>query len=113
MAKRIILVHGLGGTADGTWGRFPEFLEKDPDLDYRIESYGYDSPNIFKQFYKRAPSILNIANGILTEIKIRGDLNNDEIILAGHSLGGLVVKKILLRLNDQNINHKITKSMLF
>ena len=113
MGKKIILVHGLGGSADGTWGRFPEFLEQDADLDYSIVSYGYQSPHIIKQFYQRAPSILNIANGLLTDIKARCDLDNDEIILAGHSLGGLVVKKLLLRMKDKKINHKIRKVCFF
>lgn len=113
MAKIIILVHGLGGTADGTWGKFPDFLELDADLDFSIVSYGYQSPHLVKQFYKRAPSILNIANGLLTDIKARCDLDNDEIILAGHSLGGLVVKKLLLRMRDKKINHKIRKVCFF
>lgn len=113
MGKKIILVHGLGGTSDGTWGNFPDFLEKDKDLDYSIVSYGYQSPHILKQFYQRAPSILNIANGLLTDIKARCDLDNDEIILAGHSLGGLVVKKLLLRMKDKKINHKIRKVCFF
>lgn len=113
MAKKIILVHGLGGTAEGTWGKFPDFLEKDNDLDYSIVSYGYQSPHIIKQFYQRAPSILNIANGLLTDIRARCDLDNDEIILAGHSLGGLVVKKLLLRMKDKKINHKIIKVCFF
>lgn len=113
MAKKIILVHGLGGTADGTWGRFPEFLEEDLDLDFKIISLGYQSPHILKQFYKRAPSILNIANGLLTEIKAQCDLERDEIILAGHSLGGVLVKKILLRMNEQKIDHKIRKICFF
>jgi CBS domain-containing protein len=113
MAKKIILVHGLGGVADGTWGKFPKFLEMDEDIDYSVVSYGYQSPHIFKQFYQRAPSILNIANGLLTDIKARCDLENDEIILAGHSLGGLVVKKLLLRMKDKKINHKIRKVCFF
>ena len=113
MAKIIILVHGLGGTADGTWGQFPEFLEKDTELDFSVSSYGYQSPNIVKQFYQRAPSILNIANGLLTELKAHFDLDNDEIILAGHSLGGLVVKKLLLLMKGKKISHKIKKVCFF
>ena len=68
MAKIIILVHGLGGASDKTWGKFPELLEMDTDLDFTIESYGYESPHLFKQFWKRAPTILNIANGLLSDI---------------------------------------------
>ncbi len=112
MAKKIILVHGLGGTIDRTWGNFPDFLESDTDLDFSIVAYGYDSPPIY-HFWKRAPSILNIANGVLTDIKAHCDLDRDEIILAGHSLGGLVIKKLLLRLNDKKITHNIKKVCFF
>lgn len=113
MEKKIVLVHGLGGTPEETWGNFPEFLKKDKDLDYRILSLGYRSPHIFKQVFQRGPSILNIANGLLTDINSRCDLDNDEIILAGHSLGGIVIKKLLLRMKDKKINHKIRKVCFF
>jgi hypothetical protein len=113
MAKKIILVHGLGGAFDETWGKFPAFLEADDDLDFSVVSYGYESPHILKQFWQRAPSILNIANGLLADIKSRCDLDNDEIILAGHSLGGLVVKKLLLRMKDKKISHNIRKICFF
>ncbi|WP_078083027.1 alpha/beta fold hydrolase [Microbulbifer mangrovi] len=113
MAKKIILVHGLGGTAEGTWGKFPDLLESDTDLDYTIVSYGYQSPNFVTQCLSRAPSILNIANGLLTDIQARCDLHNDEIILAGHSLGGVVIKRLLLRMKDKNIAHNIKKVCFF
>lgn len=112
MGKIIILVHGLGGTADGTWGKFPNFLDADADIDFSIVSHGYESPHILK-FWKRAPSILNVANGLLTDIKARYDLDEDEIILAGHSLGGLVVKKMLLRMKEKKIHHNIRKVCFF
>ncbi|MBN3865252.1 alpha/beta hydrolase, partial [Pseudomonas frederiksbergensis] len=112
MAKKIILVHGLGGTADGTWGEFPNFLEADKDINFDIVSCGYESPALWK-FWKRAPSILNIANGVLTDIRVRCDIENDEIILAGHSLGGIIVKKVLLLLENKQTPHKIFKVCFF
>jgi len=112
MAKKIILIHGLGGTADGTWGEFPTFLEEDKDIDFDIVSCGYESPPLWK-IWKRAPSILNIANGVLTDIRIRCDLESDEIILAGHSLGGIIVKKVILLLQNRGISHKIFKVCFF
>lgn len=112
MTKKIILIHGLGGTADGTWGDFPDFLEKDRDVDFDIISCGYESPPLWK-IWKRAPSILNIANGVLTDIRARCDLESDEIILAGHSLGGIVVKKVILLLKNKGLSHKIFKVCFF
>jgi len=112
MTKKIILVHGLGSTADGTWGEFPSFLENDRDLDFDVVSCGYESPSLWK-IWKRAPSILNIANGVLTDINARCDIENDEIVLAGHSLGGIIVKKVLLLLENRRISHKIVKVCFF
>ncbi len=112
MAKKIILVHGLGGNAVDTWGKFPDFLDKDSDLDFDIVSCGYESPSLWK-VWKRAPSILNIANGVLTDIKSRCDIEGDEIILVGHSLGGIILKKVLLLLENKRISHKIVKVCFF
>lgn len=112
MAKIIMLVHGLGGTTDETWGNFPDFLRSDADIDFDILQFGYTSPPLYK-FWKRAPNITNIANALITELTHRCDIENDEIILAGHSLGGLIVRKALLRLKAKNQNHKIQKVCFF
>lgn len=112
MAKIIILVHGLGGTKDSTWGQFPNLLERDSDVDFDVLLLGYESPSLWK-VWKRAPSIVNIAAGLLTDIKARCDIENDEIILVGHSLGGVIVKKVLLLLANKHISHKIVKVCFF
>jgi pimeloyl-ACP methyl ester carboxylesterase len=112
MAKKIILIHGLGGTNDGTWGGFPDFLRQDTDLDVDVVLCGYESPSIL-EIWKRGPSVLNIANGVLTEIRTRCDLENDEIVIAGHSLGGVVAKKVLLLLKNKGIPNKVGKVCFF
>ena len=113
MSKFIIFVHGLGGKIDNTWGDFPQYIIDDPDIEHTVIEYGYTSPHIVKQFCKPAPTILNIANGLLTDIQARCDLANDEVILVGHSMGGLVIKRLLVRLSKLKINHKIKKVCFF
>ncbi|ENP8456751.1 alpha/beta hydrolase [Photobacterium damselae] len=113
MAKYIVFVHGLGGEAEATWGRFPEFLSQDDSIDYKVIQYGYTSPNPIKQFYLPAPTILSIANGLLTDLQHRCDLEKDDIILVGHSMGGLVIRRLLLRLKSKNIRHCIRKVCFF
>lgn len=114
MGKKIVLVHGLGGAIDKTWGKFPEFLEKDSDLDVEVIEYGYLTPPLRSLgFWKRAPGILNIANALLTMLRHKVDLENDEVILAGHSLGGLIVKKAILRLKATGERHNIKKICFF
>lgn len=113
MSKFIIFVHGLGGEIDKTWGNFPQFIIDDPDIEHTVIEYGYTSPHLIKQVFKSAPTILNIANGLLTDIKTRCDITNDEIILVGHSLGGLVIKRLLVRLSKLGTKHNIKKVCFF
>lgn len=116
MAKKIILVHGLGGSNSGTWGNFPKFIRDDSDIDFEVVQAGYTTPmpdilkpKTYLRFIQRTAGILTIANGVLTEIRNRCDLANDEIILVGHSLGGIIIKKILLILYYNKTQHKISK----
>lgn len=113
MAKYVVFVHGLGGEIDNTWGKFPQLLIDDKEIEHTIIQYGYTSPNPIKQFYMPAPSILSIANGLLTDLATRCDLDNDDIILVGHSLGGLVIRRMLLRLNAKGTSHNIRKVCFF
>ncbi|MFQ6371385.1 hypothetical protein [Shewanella sp. YIC-542] len=113
MSKFIIFVHGLGGQVDRTWGNFPKYIIDDPDIEHKVIEYGYTSPHFIKQFYKPAPTILNIANGLLSDLKARCDLTNDEIILVGHSMGGLVIKRLLIRLSKLGTIHNIKKVCFF
>jgi hypothetical protein len=111
--KIIIFVHGLGGEIDKTWGNFPKYIIDDQEIEHTVIEYGYTSPNFLKQFYLPAPTVLNIANGLLTDINARCDIRNDEIILVGHSMGGLVIRRLLLRLNTKGIKHNIRKVCFF
>lgn len=113
MAKYIILVHGLGGSASETWGDFPRFLSTDAAIDYEIISLGYTSPHPLKQFIYPAPTILSLANGLLTDLKQKCDLENDDVILVGHSLGGIIIRRLLLRLKSTRQKHKIKKICFF
>lgn len=113
MAKYIVFVHGLGGEIEKTWGDFPQFLMDDDEIEHKVIQYGYTSPNPIKQFFLPAPSILSISNGLLTDLTARCDLENDEIILVGHSLGGLVIRRLLLRLDAKGTNHNIRKVCFF
>tara|TARA_R110001583_G_scaffold43838_4_gene139260 strand:- start:3472 stop:7386 length:3915 start_codon:yes stop_codon:yes gene_type:complete len=113
MAKYIVFVHGLGGEIEKTWGKFPQFLMDDDEIEHTVIQYGYTSPNPIKQCYLPAPSILSIANGLLTNITTRCDIEHDDIILVGHSLGGLVIRRLLLRLDAKGTKHNIRKVCFF
>lgn len=97
-----IFVHGLGGGSKKTWSKtsslthyWPqEWLPKDPAFkNVRIHSFGYDS-----DWVKGKDNCLNIhhfGKSLLGEISTSPYLSesNTPIVLIGHSMGGLVIKK--------------------
>lgn len=113
MAKYLILIHGLGGKSDQTWGNFPQYLMHDESIKYEVIEYGYNSPHPILEFWKRAESLVNVSNGLLTDIKSRCDLENDEIILVAHSMGGIILKKLLLKIDTLGLPNKIKKICFF
>ncbi|WON74797.1 esterase/lipase family protein [Nitrosospira sp. Is2] len=97
MSISVIFVHGLGGGAS-TWGSFPQLITEDTDLDVNVDFMVYPSPflgikwNIFQRDFQ---SIEDLAKTLRTLIENKhGDA--DEIVLVGHSLGGLIIRKYLL-----------------
>ena len=98
----LVFVHGLGGGSRKTWSKtsfvahyWPqEWIPKDPAFkDVRIHSFGYDS-----DWAKGKENCLNIhhfGKSLLGELSISPCMkdSNTAIVLVGHSMGGLVIKK--------------------
>jgi hypothetical protein len=108
VSKYIYFVHGLSGSAVKTWGEFPDYLKEEIGEQYTIRHLEYISPPKLK-FWVSAPTLLNIAESHITKLQHDCNLDNDEIILIGHSNGGVVIKKLLSRLESKEIKHNITK----
>lgn len=97
-----IFVHGLGGGSRKTWSKtssvthyWPqEWLPKDPAFkNVRVHSFGYDS-----DWVKGKDNCLNIhhfGKSLLGEMSMSPYLADADtpIVLIGHSMGGLVIKK--------------------
>ena len=97
-----VFVHGLGGGSRKTWSKtnsiahyWPqEWLPKDPAFkSVRIHSFGYDS-----DWAKGKGVCLNthhFGKSLLGEISTSPHLSNanTSIVLIGHSMGGLIIKK--------------------
>jgi pimeloyl-ACP methyl ester carboxylesterase len=103
-----IFFHGLGGDARTTWQ--PTYIKKSEDalwlewLAQDIEgvsvysvSYGAaltDWQGSVMELSERAANVLNL-------LLLEADLGAGEVILAGHSLGGLVIKQLLRKAADE------------
>lgn len=100
-----VFVHGLGGGSRKTWSKTPsishywpqEWLPRDPAFRYvRVQSYGYNS-----DWAKGKDNCLNVhhfGKSLLGELVTCPHLANARtpIVLIGHSMGGLVIKKMYL-----------------
>lgn len=114
--KHIVFIHGLGGDYLSTWQShshdntnttnetdtkvfWPEWLCEDIE-DADIWSVGYNAPkfSILDPGMGLEDRAQNIYELLLTEEKLfRG-----ELILVGHSLGGLIIKQILRLASDES-----------
>ena len=108
MAKYIFFIHGLSGNPQKSWGKFPDLLKAVFGSEYTIDHLGYRSPSKL-QFWKSAPTLLNIAEAHILKLQQLCNLENDEIVLIGHSNGGIVIKKLLARLEFKKIRNNISK----
>lgn len=108
----LLFVHGLGGASKTTWGRFPDFITADPDLAPSFEVHSYEYPTSFFRlpFTKKAPDIETLAEGLRTFISNR--LTDErKVVLACHSLGGLVARKYIQ--NEDLTERKLPCGVIF
>jgi tetratricopeptide (TPR) repeat protein len=102
-AKLVVFVHGVFGSAITTWGDpatemyWPAMIAADGRfVDYDIYLLNYHTP-----YLKNAPNIHETAGIELSHLKDLGIFKRyTDIHFIAHSMGGLVVKSMLTRLNS-------------
>lgn len=114
-----IFVHGLRGGSRKTWSATPsqahfwpkEWLPADPAFRHvRIHTFGYDS-----DWADRKDNSMNVhdfGQSLVEDIKSCPTIPRDSdtpIVLIGHSLGGLVVKKACIVAKENPTFHDIGK----
>jgi len=81
-----VLVHGWNGDS-ATFGAMPEYLRASVDCDVKV--YPFSS-----SWWKHSPSILFVARNL--DNWIRNNAAGCELAFVAHSLGGLVVRRLMI-----------------
>lgn len=92
MKSLVLFVHGLGGTAKGTWGAFPELIRSDPELSarYDVETFEYPTSLVGK-----TSSLQKVADTLRTEIEHKYEEKYPSIAIVAHSQGGLIARWLI------------------
>ena len=103
-SKLLILVHGFTGTYRTTWGQFPELIIGDSSLsDYDLLLWGYPT-----SLFRSSPEISRIGERLKTELDHLPE-RYQHIVIAAHSMGGLVVRATIVSALTQGQRPDLTK----
>jgi pimeloyl-ACP methyl ester carboxylesterase len=113
MRRLILFVHGLGGTADGTWGEFPRLIREDGGLSgFDVALLNQPSAPFRFPFMRVSARIGEFADALSSEIDSRFR-DYDDIVLVGHSMGGLIVRKFLVEQLKAGRIPRVSRAMLY
>ncbi len=94
----VVFVHGILSSGDGCWRHengsyWPELLKSEPELgSFGIYVFTYET-GVFSGNYDLSDSV----NALKTHMSLDGVFENDKLIFVCHSMGGIVVRKFLVK----------------
>jgi pimeloyl-ACP methyl ester carboxylesterase len=95
----IVLIHGFGGDATLTWGKFPELLAADPSLHgWDVYSIGYSTSLSLdvSGIWAADPEIITLGGLLNTAADVPPLDHYRSLAFFAHSMGGLMLQKALV-----------------
>ena len=100
----LIFVHGFTGHYTDTWKQFPDLVLGDGDLgQYDVLMWGYPSNILGSQ-----PKIDNVGSHLKTELD-HLEQRYEHVVIAAHSMGGLVVRATVVAALLEGRRNDLTK----
>ena len=100
--KLVVFVHGFNSSKDGAWGAFPDLVKEDNHFkDFNIHRFGYPT-----KLCGQVSDIRNLGDhlaSILLSIFKNPQQKYRQVVLVGHSMGGLVILEALMKLERDNL----------
>ncbi|HEX2162746.1 MAG TPA: alpha/beta fold hydrolase [Thermoanaerobaculia bacterium] len=96
--KRLaVFVHGFGSSAD-CWSRLRELFRSDPTVSagFDLACFEYPTRWFNLRFTRRIPTLKEIAGGLASFLETAALAPYREMVLVGHSQGGLVIQRYLV-----------------
>jgi pimeloyl-ACP methyl ester carboxylesterase len=97
----LVFIHGLGGGAAQTWGKFPELIASDPNFptDYAF----FDYLSFYRRWwFRHAPSLSEVVRYLIDQIRAT---KYRKVVLVGHSMGGNIARAVVRRIHDESLRH--------
>jgi pimeloyl-ACP methyl ester carboxylesterase len=110
----VVFVHGFGGSAAATWGRFPGLLAAEPLLqNWDIYSIGYSTSLAFDiaGLWSADPEIITLGGLIETIADVPPINRYGSLALVAHSMGGLLLQRALV--SSRQLRSRVSHLMLF
>lgn len=111
----IIFVHGFSGEAHNSFGKIPEFLMQESQLDgWDMYPFGFNSnvnPEMGKEVWATIKDINRISDNLSSAINYKFK-KYERIAIVAYSLGGLVAQQTILNLSTEN-RDRIKHVLLF
>lgn len=96
----LVFIHGVLGSAEGTWlnedtgSYWPELVLNDTAFrNFDVYVVGYNTPK-----FSNALNLEELSGNLEVQLRSAGIFNYDAVFVVAHSMGGLIVKRILFGL---------------